>query len=318
MILIVSRNRCSEQLGKITSTIQVTRSLPCPLLPLMNKPQSLQQYFAPCPRGLEPVLITELEAAGYGDRGGSGRGALPGGLVDLLPREPPQPGRHAGPLAGGARAVSRGAGYLPAGIRDARPEWFDPHRTIRVYVTAIQSPLRSLEYITVHIKDAVVTRFLDDLGERPSVDTELPDVRIHAFFDADNVTLYLDTSGEPLFKRGFRRSTNEAPLKENLARGHPAALRLGRRDAAAGPDVRQWDDPAGGGADGAEDPAGKQAAVRIEKLKLHQPKLWSSIREAARRAQQPVHPLPMTAATSTTGRWRPRGATYKTPASRAP
>jgi putative N6-adenine-specific DNA methylase len=51
------------------------------------------------------------------------------------------------------------------------------------------------------------------------VDTAAPDVRIHAFFDERSFTLYLDTSGEPLFKRGLRKIAGEAPLRENLAAG---------------------------------------------------------------------------------------------------
>jgi putative N6-adenine-specific DNA methylase len=51
------------------------------------------------------------------------------------------------------------------------------------------------------------------------VDTRQPDVRIHAFLDAHHVTFYLDTSGEALFKRGWRKSKGEAPLRENLAAG---------------------------------------------------------------------------------------------------
>ena len=44
-------------------------------------------------------------------------------------------------------------------------------------------------------------------------------MRIHAFLTAAAFTLYLDTSGDPLFKRGYRTATGEAPLRENLAAG---------------------------------------------------------------------------------------------------
>jgi putative N6-adenine-specific DNA methylase len=98
-------------------------------------------------------------------------------------------------------------------------ELFDPRLTIRVNVSAIGSPLKSLEFITLRIKDAVCDRFRADNGARPSVDTTEPDVRIHAFFDAARFALYLDTSGEPLFKRGWRKHQGEAPLRENLAAG---------------------------------------------------------------------------------------------------
>jgi putative N6-adenine-specific DNA methylase len=99
------------------------------------------------------------------------------------------------------------------------PSRFRVDRSIRVDVNAIRSPLRSLEFATLRIKDAACDRFRAAMGARPDVDTRTPDVRIHAFLDTRTITLYLDTSGEPLYKRGWRTRTGEAPLKENLAAG---------------------------------------------------------------------------------------------------
>jgi putative N6-adenine-specific DNA methylase len=98
-------------------------------------------------------------------------------------------------------------------------DWFSLHHTIRIDVTAIKSPLRSLEFTTLKIKDAVCDRFREIYNARPSVDTQTPDIRIVGFLDARNFTLYIDTSGEPLFKRGWRMETGDAPLRENLAAG---------------------------------------------------------------------------------------------------
>src|SRR3954451_18241087 len=162
-------------------------------------PESLLRFFAPCPRGLEQPLVAELEGAGATD-------------VDIVPGGAHFRGDWA--VCYRANLTSRVATRIlwrvaygpyrdePDIYRTAFElpwlQWFDVRRTLRVYVTAIQSPLRSLEYITVHIKDAVCAHFTDRCGRRPDVDTEAPDVRIHAFLDADTVTLYLDTSGEPL------------------------------------------------------------------------------------------------------------------------
>jgi putative N6-adenine-specific DNA methylase len=106
-----------------------------------------------------------------------------------------------------------------AALRLHWPQWFAVTNTVRVNVTAIRSPLTSLDFITLKIKDAVCDRFRTAVGERPSVDTAAPDVRIHAFLTADTCTFYLDTSGEALFKRGYRQDALEAPLRENLAAG---------------------------------------------------------------------------------------------------
>ena len=99
------------------------------------------------------------------------------------------------------------------------PKHFAVERSLRVNVTAQKSPLKSLEFATLRIKDAVCDRFRDALGKRPDVDRAAPDVRVHAFLEERKGTLYLDTSGEPLFKRGWRADQGEAPLRENLAAG---------------------------------------------------------------------------------------------------
>jgi putative N6-adenine-specific DNA methylase len=98
-------------------------------------------------------------------------------------------------------------------------DWFGWEQTIRVDLTAVKSPLKSLEFTTLKIKDGVCDRFRDQFGKRPSVNTRTPDMRIFGFLDQRNFTVYLDTSGEALFKRGWREETGDAPLRENLAAG---------------------------------------------------------------------------------------------------
>ena len=102
--------------------------------------------------------------------------------------------------------------------------WFTPRQSIKVEVTAQHSPLTSLNFAALKIKDAVCDRFRDKAhGVRPDVDTRNPDVRIYAHLTTDSCTLYTDTSGEPLFKRGWREDTGDAPLKETLAAAMLAA-----------------------------------------------------------------------------------------------
>jgi putative N6-adenine-specific DNA methylase len=102
--------------------------------------------------------------------------------------------------------------------------WFTPKQSIKVEVTAQHSPLTSLNFAGLKIKDAVCDRFRDKAhGVRPDVDTQWPDVRIYAHLTTDTCSLYIDTSGEPLFKRGWREDKGEAPLKETLAAAMIAA-----------------------------------------------------------------------------------------------
>ncbi|MFM2084061.1 MAG: hypothetical protein RLY95_879 [Pseudomonadota bacterium] len=108
--------------------------------------------------------------------------------------------------------------------------WFVPTRTFKIEITAQHSPLKSLNFAALRVKDAICDRFRDLTGERPSVDTHRPDMRVYVHLTAEHVTLYLDTSGEPLFKRGWRDEVGEAPLKETLAAAMLAAV--GWADAA--------------------------------------------------------------------------------------
>ncbi len=179
-----------------------------------------ESFFATCPRGLEGQLAEELARCGAG-----GIEAVPGGVgfsggwescyrANLWSRIATRVLWRVGhgPYRG-EEDVYRLAHGLPW------HEWFAVRRSLRVYVTAIRSPLRSLDFITLRIKDAVCDRFRAQVNARPSVDTAAPDIRIHAFLSDREATLYLDTSGEPLYKRGFKYASVEAPLKENLAAG---------------------------------------------------------------------------------------------------
>jgi putative N6-adenine-specific DNA methylase len=102
--------------------------------------------------------------------------------------------------------------------------WFNASRTFKIEITAQHSPLKSLNFAALRVKDAICDRFRDLTGERPSVDTHFADMRVYVHLTAEHVTLYLDTSGEPLFKRGWREEVGEAPLKETLAAAVLAAV----------------------------------------------------------------------------------------------
>ena len=178
------------------------------------------QYFSPCPRGLEPLLVEDVTSAG-----GNNVKAAPGGVLFSGNLETCYSVNLESRIATRVLSqVAQGPYQREEDIyRLARnvewPKYFKVDCTIRVYVTSIKSPLKSLEFITLRVKDAVCDRFRDDGGQRPSVNTRNPDVRIHLFITATDATLYIDTSGEPLFQRGHKIARIEAPLKENLAAG---------------------------------------------------------------------------------------------------
>jgi putative N6-adenine-specific DNA methylase len=102
--------------------------------------------------------------------------------------------------------------------------WFTPRESIKVEITAQHCPLTSLNFAALKIKDAVCDRFRAVAnGVRPDVNTQWPDVRIYTHLTTDSCSIYIDTSGEPLFKRGWREDKGDAPLKETLAAAMLAA-----------------------------------------------------------------------------------------------
>ncbi len=107
-------------------------------------------------------------------------------------------------------------------------DWITPAQTLRVDVSAQRSPLHSLNFAALRIKDAVCDVLREATGARPSVDTRRPDLAVQLFVGPQHAALYVDTSGEPLFKRGWRAEREggrkgEAPLKETLAAAMLAA-----------------------------------------------------------------------------------------------
>jgi putative N6-adenine-specific DNA methylase len=254
----------------------------------------LHYFFAPCPRGLESVLATELEQLGAASVRGRDGGVQFQGDWRICYRVNLE-----------SRIASRVLWQVAsqpyaseADIYDATRalpwnEWFSPGLTIRVNIAALKCPLRSLDFVTLRIKDAVCDKFREMAGRRPSVDTVLPDIRIHGFLDARKFSLYLDTSGDALFKRGLRQHAGEAPLRENLAAG---ILYL----AGWRPGIPLLDPMCGSGtflleaAQISFDIApGLRRSFAFEKLKRFDKELWNSLKDAAIARQKPRMPLPI-------------------------
>ncbi len=74
-------------------------------------------------------------------------------------------------------------------------------------------------YVSQKVKDAIVDKFRDTDGFRPNVDVKFPDVRINIHIHKDHCNVSLDSSGRSLHHRGYRISTNIAPINEVLAAG---------------------------------------------------------------------------------------------------
>ncbi|MEW6132551.1 MAG: THUMP domain-containing protein [Pseudomonadota bacterium] len=259
-----------------------------------TRPARIEQFFATCPRGLENVLAEELLELGAENVEKTGGGVGFHGPMTLC---------YAANLH--SRLATRILLRVSAGKYQNEEDvyrgalavfwhrWFAASRTIAVKVVAQDSPLKSLNFITLRIKDAVCDRFVEEGGMRPSVQTLHPDIRIRAFLTRDRYTLYLDTSGESLYKRGLRRQAGAAPINENLAAG---ILRL----SGWKPDEPLYDPMCGSGTFLME---AAQMALNIapglgrdfafERMLRMDARAWARMKDEAQKACQPVRPLPI-------------------------
>jgi len=110
------------------------------------------------------------------------------------------------------------ADQLYAHVRDMPwEEFLAADGRLVVQAQSRESALDHTQFVEQRVKDAIVDRFRARTGRRPSVDRERPDLGIHVHLYRDRATLSLDTSGEPLYKRGWRVHQGRSPLSETLA-----------------------------------------------------------------------------------------------------
>jgi 23S rRNA (guanine2445-N2)-methyltransferase / 23S rRNA (guanine2069-N7)-methyltransferase len=222
---------------------------------------SLLSFFATCPLGLEPLLAEELR-----------------GLDAAEVKETRAGVAFAGELALGYRAClwSRLASrvLLPlASFEAASPEalYDGVHKinwarhlgadgTLAVDANVWDSAITHSRYAALKIKDAIVDQFRESTGQRPSVDTARPDVRVNLHLDRNVATLSLDLAGESLHRRGYRTEAGEAPIKENLAAA--ILLRAGWPSIAAGGDAHGRASPTWGGEHRTPGPRGSASGPR--------------------------------------------------------
>ena len=178
------------------------------------------QYFASCPRGLESILSNELASLGAEEIKIVDGGVKFESTTEIMYR---------------ANLTSRIATRILCRVANGNykteddlynaalnVKWanlFDVSHGIKVSTTGVKCPLKSLDFMTLRIKDAVCDQFRSQVNARPNVEIRDPDIRIHLYLEADYFDLYIDTSGQPLYQRGFRKSSVEAPIRENLAAG---------------------------------------------------------------------------------------------------
>jgi len=252
----------------------------------------MEVFFATCPRGLELLLGDELRQLRAEKIHAVGGGVQFVGDLLLCYRVNLESRLASRVLWQVATGCYRSEDDIYRATYALRwTDWFDPAHTIRVDVSATKSPLTSLNFVTLKIKDAVCDKIRRLSGRRPSVDTRAPDIPIQGHLTDRDFALYLDTTGEPLFKRGQRVVTGEAPLRENLAAG---ILRL----AGWTPGIPLLDPMCGSGtilleaAQMALDTApGLGRHFAFEKIKNFDSRRWRELLQRSAARQKPKLPL---------------------------
>jgi 23S rRNA (guanine2445-N2)-methyltransferase / 23S rRNA (guanine2069-N7)-methyltransferase len=174
--------------------------------------------FATCPKGVEDLLAEECEQQHLTEVSTTHGGVFCQGDLEKAYR-----------LCLWSRVASRvllklhefpvsGHDDLYLGVQTI--DWsshLDSSGSFAIDVHTTHQNINNSHYATLKIKDAIADQFTQKYEHRPDVKRDQPDVRINAYIDKHNCTLYLDLSGEPLHKRGYRQQAGAAPLKENLA-----------------------------------------------------------------------------------------------------
>ncbi|OUS17875.1 23S rRNA (guanine(2445)-N(2))/(guanine(2069)-N(7))-methyltransferase [Gammaproteobacteria bacterium 50_400_T64] len=263
------------------------------------KDQNTSRYwFASCPKGLEGLLLKELDSLGVSQLRETVAGVEFKGNIEngyrvclwsrlanrlLLPFNS-FPVASADDLYDGVAAINW-------------TEHFSDQASIAIDFIGTGDGINNTQYGAQRVKDAIVDHFREATGNRPNVDLRQPDIRINARYAREKVTLSLDFSGDSLHKRGYRIAQTIAPLKENLA----AALLI--RAGWPGQHSALVDPMCGSGTllieaammAGDIAPSLQRQRFGFTHWKGHQPDIWQGLRDEAeaRREQGLVGQLPL-------------------------
>jgi putative N6-adenine-specific DNA methylase len=98
-------------------------------------------------------------------------------------------------------------------------QYLTPEQSFVIDSTVHSDLFTNSEFVTRRVKDAIVDQIRDKTGSRPSVEKDLPDLKINIHIDDDFCTLSFDSSGASLHLRGYRTAVNIAPINEVLGAG---------------------------------------------------------------------------------------------------
>ncbi len=182
--------------------------------------ETSHRFVATVPKGFADLLAVELETLGatdIRDRAGgvTFRGTLATGYRACLES------RLASRVLLQIHSASMtSADQLYEAVRavDWR-EHMDPQGTLACEFTGNHPSITNSYFGTLKVKDAICDQLRDTTGFRPDVQTDRPELRVHAHASRNEVAISIDLAGESLSRRGYRIAGGEAPLRENVAAG---------------------------------------------------------------------------------------------------
>lgn len=98
-------------------------------------------------------------------------------------------------------------------------QYFNEDDTFAIHSTVFSEKFRHSKYVALKAKDAIVDQFRNETGKRPDIDVKNPKIQLDIHIQDQNCTVSIDSSGDSLFKRGYRTIIGEAPINEVLAAG---------------------------------------------------------------------------------------------------
>jgi 23S rRNA (guanine2445-N2)-methyltransferase / 23S rRNA (guanine2069-N7)-methyltransferase len=174
-------------------------------------------FFATCPKGIESLLADELRSLGAATRE-TRAGVSFEGSLSLAYRACLWSRLASRVLLPLARFPAPSPQTLYEGVQNIPwKDHVDSAGTLSVDSSVSQSGITHSHFAALKVKDAIVDQLRNTEGQRPSIDTERPDVRVNLYLHRDEATISLDLSGDSLHRRGYRGHAAGAPLKENLA-----------------------------------------------------------------------------------------------------
>lgn len=187
-------------------------------MPTLPSPAPDHQFFATAAKGIEPIVADELRALGASNVKEARGGASFTGPLSIAYRACLWLRSANRVLLPVARFPAHDADQLYAGVH--RLPWehdIAPDGTLAVDFSGSNAAITHTQFAAQRVKDAIVDRFRERCGQRPSVDLDAPDLRINVHLHRDIAVVSVDLSGASLHQRGYRTRGVAAPLKETLA-----------------------------------------------------------------------------------------------------